>query len=108
VYTFEKQTLGFANKDSTAQNAISLYKYPDCELIQSQQLAEHIAKRLMELYPVGTRSVNSEWHGYEKLGLFDECQVTDKLTRTDKNYFITYVRNNVDGGFRQEIKGFSM
>ena len=58
----------------------------------------------MELYPSGTRSVTSNWRGTEKLNLLDMSEITGRFGG-GANYMITQIKNSVDGGFRQEIKG---
>ena len=58
----------------------------------------------MAIYPSGTRTVTSEWRGDEQLNLFDHCDVKDRFGGEAK-YMITYIKNSVDGGFKQEIKG---
>ena len=102
--TFEKQALVVKNTGSLQKNALSLYTHPDCELIQSKDLAECIAARVMAIYPSGTRTVTSEWRGDERLNLFDHCDVKDRFGGKAQ-YMLTSLKNSIDGGFRQEIKG---
>ena len=102
--TFEKQALVVQNDVSLRKNALSLYTHPDCELIQSKDLAERIAARVMAIYPSGTRTVTSEWRGDEQLNLFDHCDVKDRFGGRAQ-YMLTSIKNSADGGFRQEIKG---
>ena len=104
--TFEKQVLGAENKDST-KKALSLYTHPDCELIQSESLANMIAARLMELYPSGTRSVTSSWRGTEKLNLLETAEITGRFGGKSE-YSVTQIKNSVDGGFKQELKGIKI
>ena len=101
--TFEKQALVVQNEASLRKNALSLYTHPDCELIQSKDLAERIAARVMAIYPSGTRTVTSEWRGNEQLNLFDNCDVKDRFGGRAQ-YMLTSIKNSADGGFRQEIK----
>ncbi len=105
--TFEKQVLGAENKDSTKKDALSLYTHPDCELIQSESLANMIAARLMELYPSGTRSVTSSWRGTEKLNLLETAEITGRFGGKSE-YSVTQIKNSVDGGFKQELKGIKI
>ena len=102
--TFEKQALVVQNAASLRKNALSLYTHPDCELIQSKDLAERIAARVMAIYPSGTRTVTSEWRGNEQLNLFDNCDVKDRFGGRAQ-YMLTSLKNSIDGGFKQEIKG---
>ena len=75
-----------------------------CELIQSKDLAERIAARVMAIYPSGTRTVTSEWRGNEQLNLFDNCDVKDHFGGKSR-YMLTSIKNSIDGGFKQEVKG---
>lgn len=102
--TFEKQALVVRNELSLRKNALSLYTYPDCELIQNKDLAKNIAARVMALYPSGTRTVTSEWIGDQRLNLQNACTVKDRFGG-EAQYSVTYIKNSVDGGFRQEVKG---
>lgn len=105
--TFEKQNFGAENEDSTQENALSLYTHPDCELIQSEALANKIAWRIMELYPSGTRTASSSWRGTEKLNLLETADITDRFGG-ESEYMVTQIKNSVDGGFKQEIKGIKI
>ncbi len=102
--TFEKQALVVRNEASLRKNALSLYTHPDCELIQNKDLAKNIAARVMALYPSGTRTVTSEWIGDQRLNLQNACTVKDRFGG-EAQYSVTYIKNSVDGGFRQEVKG---
>ena len=102
--TFEKQALSVQNTNSRSKNALSLYTHPDCELIQSKELAKNIAARVMAMYPSGTRTVTSEWIGDQRLNLQNACTVKDRFGG-EAQYLVTYIKNSVDGGFRQEVKG---
>ena len=102
--TFEKQALIVQNTNSRNKNALSLYTHPDCELIQSKELAKSIAARVMAMYPSGTRTVTSEWIGDQRLNLQNACTVKDRFGG-EAQYSVTYIKNSVDGGFRQEVKG---
>ena len=102
--TFEKQALIVQNTNSRSKNALSLYTHPDCELIQSKELAKNIAARVMAMYPSGTRTVTSEWIGDQRLNLQNACTVKDRFGG-EAQYSVTYIKNSVDGGFRQEVKG---
>ncbi len=105
--TFEKQVLGAENEESTKKDALSLYTHPDCELIQSELLASTIANRIMELYPSGTRSVTSSWRGTEKLNLLETAERTGRFGGKSE-YSVTQIKNSVDGGFKQELKGIKI
>ena len=87
-----------------SKNALSLYTHPDCELIQNKDLAKNIAARVMALYPSGTRTVTSEWRGEQTLNLLERFNVKDRFGG-EAQYSVTYIKNSVDGGFRQEVKG---
>ena len=50
------------------------------------------------------RTVTSEWRGDERLNLFDHCDVKDRFGGKAQ-YMLTSLKNSIDGGFRQEIKG---
>lgn len=102
--TFEKQALVVQNANSMSKNALSLYTHPDCELIQNKDLAKNIAARVMALYPSGTRTVTSEWRGEQTLNLLERFNVKDRFGG-EAQYSVTYIKNSVDGGFRQEVKG---
>ena len=102
--TFEKQALVVKNKKSLEENALSLYTHPNCELVQSKSHAINIAAGIMRLYRSGTRTVTSEWRGEQKLNLLERFNVKDRFGGEAK-YMITYIKNSVDGGFKQEVKG---
>lgn len=102
--TFEKQAMVVQNANSMSKNALSLYTHPDCELIQNKDLAKNIAARVMALYPSGTRTVTSEWRGEQTLNLLERFNVKDRFGG-EAQYSVTYIKNSVDGGFRQEVKG---
>lgn len=105
--TFEKQSLEAKDDESVVKNALSLYTHPDCELIQSRELADKIANRIMNLYPSGTRSVTASWRGTEKLNLLETGKVSGRFGG-EHGYMVTQIKNSVDGGFRQEIKGIKL
>ena len=102
--TFEKQALVVKNTGSLQKNALSLYTHPDCELVQCKSYAIEIAAGIMRLYRSGTRTMTSEWRGEQVLNLLERCNVKDRFGGEAK-YMITYIKNSVDGGFKQEIKG---
>ena len=102
--TFEKQALVVKNKKSLEENALSLYTHPNCELVQSKSHAIDIAAGIMRLYRSGTRTVTSEWRGEQKLNLLERFNVKDRFGGEAK-YMITSIKNSVDGGFKQEVKG---
>ena len=85
----------------------SLYTHPDCELIQSEALAKQIRSRLKELYQTGTRSATATWRGAEKLDLLQTAEIKGRYGDGEA-YMITQIKNTVDGGFKQEIKGVSL
>ena len=102
--TFEKQALVVKNTKSLQENALSLYTHPNCELVQSKSHAINIAAGIMRLYRSGTRTVTSEWRGEQTLNLLERFNVKDRFGGEAK-YMITSIKNSVDGGFRQEVKG---
>ena len=102
--TFEKQALVVKNTKSLQENALSLYTHPNCELVQSKSHAINIAAGIMRLYRSGTRTVTSEWRGEQTLNLLERFNVKDRFGGEAK-YMITYIKNSVDGGFKQEVKG---
>ena len=101
--TFEKQALVVKNTGSLQKNALSLYTHPDCELVQCKSYAIEIAAGIMRLYRSGARTMTSEWRGEQVLNLLERCNVKDRFGGEAK-YMITYIKNSVDGGFKQEIK----
>ena len=72
--------------------------------MQSKSYAVEIAAGIMRLYRSGTRTVTSEWRGEQALNLLERCNVKDRFGGEAK-YMITYIKNSVDGGFKQEVKG---
>ena len=102
--TFEKQALVVKNTKSSQENALSLYTHPNCELVQSKAHAINIAAGIMRLYRSGTRTVTSEWRGEQTLNLLERFNVKDRFGG-EAQYSVTYIKNSVDGGFRQEVKG---
>lgn len=102
--TFEKQALVVKNTKSLQENALSLYTHPNCELVQSKAHAIDISAGIMRLYRSGTRTVTSEWRGEQTLNLLERFNVKDRFGGEAK-YMITYIKNSVDGGFKQEVKG---
>ena len=58
----------------------------------------------MRLYRSGTRTMTSEWRGEQVLNLLERCNVKDRFGG-EAQYSVTYIKNSVDGGFRQEVKG---
>ncbi len=105
--TFEKQELATSEDTQSKSGAGSLYTHPDCELIQSEALAKQIRSRLKELYPTGTRSATATWRGAEKLDLLQTAEIKGRYGDGEE-YMITQIKNTVDGGFKQEIKGVSL
>ena len=105
--TFEKQSFKAKDDESDVKNEPSLYTHPDCELIQSRELAGKIAERIKALYPSGTRSVTASWRGTEKLNLLETGKVSGRFGG-EHGYMVTQIKNSVDGGFRQEIKGIKL
>lgn len=105
--TFEKQELATSEDTQSKSGAGSLYTHPDCELIQSEALAKQIRSRLKELYPTGTRSATATWRGAEKLELLQTAEIKGRYGDGEA-YMITQIKNTVDGGFKQEIKGVSL
>lgn len=105
--TFEKQALSMPEDTQSKSREDSLYTHPDCELIQSEALAKHIRSRLKELYPTGTRSATATWRGAEKLDLLQTAEIKGRYGDGEA-YMITQIKNTVDGGFKQEIKGVSL
>jgi hypothetical protein len=131
--TFEKQELYMpSDGDGKASKTSGLYAHPDCQLIQcvekkqddaeSAQVnaastqdneenktkhAQTIAERIMQLYPTGTRSATATWRGAEKLDLLQTAEIKGRYGDGEA-YMITQIKNTVDGGFKQEIKGVSL
>ena len=105
--TFEKQELATSEDTQSKSREDSLYTHPDCELIQSEALAKQIRSRLKELYPTGTRSATATWRGAEKLDLLQTAEIKGRYGDSEA-YMITQIKNTVDGGFKQEIKGVSL
>lgn len=130
--TFEKQELLTSEDTQSKSGADGLYTHPDCELIQcvekkqddaeSTQVnaeatqdneenktkhAQTIAERIMQLYPTGTRSATATWRGAEKLDLLQTAEIKGRYGDGEA-YMITQIKNTVDGGFKQEIKGVSL
>lgn len=105
--TFEKQELTMPEDTQSKSREDSLYTHPDCELIQSEALAKQIRSRLKELYQTGTRSATATWRGAEKLDLLQTAEIKGRYGDGEA-YMITQIKNTVDGGFKQEIKGVSL
>lgn len=130
--TFEKQELATSDDTQSKSRADGLYTHPDCELIQcvekkqddaeSTQVnaeatqdneenktkhAQTIVERIMQLYPTGTRSATATWRGAEKLDLLQTAKIQGRYGDGEM-YMITQIKNTVDGGFKQEIKGVSL
>ncbi len=131
--TFEKQELYMpSDGEGKASKTSGLYTHTDCELIQcvekkqddaeSTQVnaeatqdneenktkhAQTIAERIMQLYPTGTRSATATWRGAEKLDLLQTAKIQGRYGDGEA-YMITQIKNTVDGGFKQEIKGVSL
>lgn len=105
--TFEKQELTMPEDTQSKLGEDSLYTHPDCELIQSEALAKQIRSRLKELYPTGTRSATATWRGAEKLDLLQTAEIKGRYGDGEA-YMIMQIKNTVDGGFKQEIKGVSL
>ena len=101
---FEKQNLHDKNETSINESAMSLYVHPDCKLLQNENMAKRTAKRIMDIYYAGTKSASSTWRGNERLNLFDKYKITDRFG-SEAKYRAAYIKNTVDGGFRQEVKG---
>ena len=131
--TFEKQELYMpSDGEGKASKTSGLYAHPDCQLIQcvekkqdgaeSTQVnaeatqdneenktkhAQTIAERIMQLYPTGTRSATATWRGAEGLDLLQTAKIQGRYGEGEA-YMITQIKNTVDGGFKQEIKGVSL
>lgn len=105
--TFEKQELTMPEDTQSKSREDSLYTHPDCELIQTSDLAAKIRDRLLYLYPTGTRSAAATWRGAENLDLLQTADIRGRYGDSEK-YMITQIKNTVDGGFKQEIKGVSL
>lgn len=105
--TFEKQELAIPEDTQSKSGADGLYTHPDCELIQSDALAKQIRSRLKELYPTGTRSATATWRGAERLDLLQTAKIKGRYG-DGVEYMTTQIKNTVDGGFKQEIKGVSL
>ncbi len=131
--TFEKQELYLpSDGEGKASKTSGLYAHADCELIQcvekkqdgaeSTQVnaeatqdneenktkhAQTIAERIMQLYPTGTRSATATWRGAERLDLLQTAKIQGRYGDGEE-YMITQIKNTVDGGFKQEIKGVSL
>lgn len=105
--TFEKQELAIPEDTQSKSGEGSIYTHPDCELIQTTDLAAKIRDRLLSLYPTGTRSATATWRGAERLDLLQTAKIQGRYGDGEE-YMITQIRNTVDGGFKQEIKGVSL
>lgn len=105
--TFEKQELAIPEDTQSKSGADGLYTHPDCELIQTADLAAKIRDRLLSLYPTGTRSATATWRGAEGLDLLQTAEIKGRYGDGEE-YMITQIKNTVDGGFKQEIKGVSL
>lgn len=105
--TFEKQELAMPEDTQSKSVADGLYTHPDCELIQSEALAKQIRSRLKELYPTGTRSASAQWRGEQKLDLLQTAKIKGRYGDGEK-YMIMQIKNTVDGGYKQEIRGVSL
>lgn len=105
--TFEKQELTMPADTQSKSREDSLYTHPDCELIQTADLAAKIRDRLLYLYPTGTRSATATWRGAEGLDLLQTAEIKGRYGDGEE-YMITQIKNTVDGGFKQEINGMSL
>lgn len=105
--TFEKQEFTVSGDEQGKSGEQSLYKHPDCELIQSEALANQIRSRLKELYSTGTRSASAQWRGAENLDLLQIAKIQGRYGDGGE-YMITQIKNTVDGGYKQEIRGVSL
>ena len=92
-------------KDETSivDNGLIKFTFPNNPLVQTADVAETIADKLIAYYKDPRRDIDIDAWGNPALLLGDKIKVTDDMEENE--YFITKQELDYDGGFRARITG---
>jgi len=89
--------------NSITDNGLIKYTFPANPLVQTREIAQTIANKLLAYYKDPRRDVEVEWRGNPALLLGDRIQVVDEYGEED--FFITMQNIEYDGGLRVSMEG---
>ena len=88
---------------SIIDNGLIRYEFPNNPLIQTREVAEVIANKLLQYYKDPRRDVEIDWRGNPALLLGDRVSVTDK--NEINNYYVVKQDIDFSGALRAKLSG---
>ena len=93
------------DNESIRDNGVLTYEFPDNPLVQTDEMAQKIADKLVSVYGGARRDIDMDWRGNPSLELGDRITAYDYKDVTQADFHVIRQQIEFDGTMRSNLKG---